>query len=1099
MRGTGSILDVIGDPAFACEVTLQPVRRYGVDAAILFSDIVVPLHAIGFGVDVVPGTGPVIEHPVRTRRDLDRLRALEDGDVAHVVETVRLVTKELSATATPLIGFAGAPFTVASYAVEGGPTRTFEVVKSLAHGDPALFDALTDRLADLAIAFASAQVRAGARRSSCSTRGRAPCRPTSTRGSPCRRRERSSAPSRRSGCPSSSSASARASCSARWRRQGPTSSASTSTCGLDAARSRVGALAVQGNLDPALCVSNVDVAIEATRDVLRRAGTRAGSRLQPRPRRPADDGPRRARRGRGRRPPRGTRRRGGPGVTPPGCSSCPTARPRPARAWRPSTPRSATAGPPRRAARGPRSAATTRSAGPRRSRRAPTSRSRASRGHSSTVPRVASSSRARRSTRRPGSKRPSSALVARGADDGRRARPLAAPRADVDRPVPRPSARRGRRPRRRTARCGRGGDAPGFAELLGRAGPRRGGRVRARRRSSPSARTRSPSRVLTEGTDYPGELEGAAAAIAAAAGVDGHVVCWQSAGRTGDAWLGPDLLELLRGLDAAAVREVVVCPVGFVSDHLEVLYDVDVEAAAVARERGLTLRRTASLNDDPTFLFDPRRRRRGGGGVTHVVVVGAAASRGCRPPTSSRAAPAPSAVGARRSRSSRRAGSAASWRAPRSAIAPSTSDPTAFLARRPEAVALVGELGAADELEPVGAAGAWVLARGRLRRLPAGLALGVPTRPRCARGGRPARRARRAAGVGGPRRRRRRREPLAAPGPRDRPARRRQARPARRRRPRRPARRRHPRGPRPRPLRGGGLPAAARRGPAARQPDARAALGRPAPAGRDAGPAFLTLRGGVGSLPGCSWRRSLAARGVACATGRGRHVPAPRAPRARRAGSSRRPAATSRRRRRRARDARRRSTAALLAPLDADAAAMLGAIDAASVAVVTLRVAADDVALPEGGTGRPRARRATRRRAARTFSTAVTFLDRKWPHLARDGEVLLRASVGRIDDARFAGTRRRGSSSRRVADELDAARRARRRAHRGAGRRGGRTPSRSTASTTSSASRASRRRRAHWAASRSRARRTAGVGVPACIASGRGAARAVRTWLVGQS
>jgi protoporphyrin/coproporphyrin ferrochelatase len=142
--------------------------------------------------------------------------------------------------------------------------------------------------------------------------------------------------------------------------------------------------------------------------------------------------------------------------------------------------------------------------------------------------------------------------------------------------------------------------APGFAELVA-------ARVRdaiAACASEPlvvfSAHS-LPVRVVEAGTDYPGELLGAAEAIALAAGVRDHVICWQSAGRTADAWLGPDVLELLGGLEASAVRDVVVCPVGFVSDHLEVLFDLDVEAAAVARERGIALSRTASLNDDPAF------------------------------------------------------------------------------------------------------------------------------------------------------------------------------------------------------------------------------------------------------------------------------------------------------------------------------------------------------------------------------------------------------------------------------------------------------------------------------------------------------------------
>ena len=163
LRGTGSILEAIADPALACEVTLQPVRRYGVDAAILFSDIVVPYHAIGFGVDVVPGRGPVIAQPVRGAADLGRLRELEALDIAHVTDTVDLVVKELAESDTPLIGFAGAPFTVASYLVEGAPTRDFGVIKSLMHADPALFERLMDRLVAITVAFLRAQVAHGAR------------------------------------------------------------------------------------------------------------------------------------------------------------------------------------------------------------------------------------------------------------------------------------------------------------------------------------------------------------------------------------------------------------------------------------------------------------------------------------------------------------------------------------------------------------------------------------------------------------------------------------------------------------------------------------------------------------------------------------------------------------------------------------------------------------------------------------------------------------------------------------------------------------------------------------------------------------------------
>src|SRR5512144_1884555 len=121
IRGEGSILRAIEHPELAAEITCQPVRRYGVDAAILYSDIVVPVHAVGFGIDVAPGTGPVVADPFRERADLERLRPLDpERDLPYVAESVRLV---VDAVDVPVIAFAGAPFTVASYLVEGGPSR----------------------------------------------------------------------------------------------------------------------------------------------------------------------------------------------------------------------------------------------------------------------------------------------------------------------------------------------------------------------------------------------------------------------------------------------------------------------------------------------------------------------------------------------------------------------------------------------------------------------------------------------------------------------------------------------------------------------------------------------------------------------------------------------------------------------------------------------------------------------------------------------------------------------------------------------------------------------------------------------------------------
>lgn len=160
IRGPGSILDAIAQPELAAEITLQPVRRYGVDAAILYSDIVVPVAAIGFGVDVAPGTGPVVSEPFRSAADLSRLRPLDpEADTPYVLETCRILAKELT---VPLIGFAGAPFTVASYLLEGRPSRTYEHTKSLMYGNEALWHQLLDRLADIAIASLRSQIACGA-------------------------------------------------------------------------------------------------------------------------------------------------------------------------------------------------------------------------------------------------------------------------------------------------------------------------------------------------------------------------------------------------------------------------------------------------------------------------------------------------------------------------------------------------------------------------------------------------------------------------------------------------------------------------------------------------------------------------------------------------------------------------------------------------------------------------------------------------------------------------------------------------------------------------------------------------------------------------
>ena len=162
IRGDGSILDAIKQPQLSAQITMQPVDRYRVDAAVLFSDIVVPPHAVGFGIDVKPGTGPVAETPFRSAADLDRLRPLEPQDVGYVADTVDLLVAELPHE-IPLLAFAGAPFTVGSYLIEGAPSRTYQHTKALMHTDEELWHRLMERLADHAITFLDVQLQHGAR------------------------------------------------------------------------------------------------------------------------------------------------------------------------------------------------------------------------------------------------------------------------------------------------------------------------------------------------------------------------------------------------------------------------------------------------------------------------------------------------------------------------------------------------------------------------------------------------------------------------------------------------------------------------------------------------------------------------------------------------------------------------------------------------------------------------------------------------------------------------------------------------------------------------------------------------------------------------
>lgn len=162
LRRGVAMLDACLRPEMAAEITLQPVRRHDVDAAIFFSDIMTPLKLAGVGVDIVPNVGPVIEHPVRSTADVDALVAHEIEDASPITEAIQLVCAELG-DPLPLIGFAGAPFTLAAYLVEGRGTRDHLAARAMMHAEPEAWERLLTWCGHISGEFLKVQVDAGAR------------------------------------------------------------------------------------------------------------------------------------------------------------------------------------------------------------------------------------------------------------------------------------------------------------------------------------------------------------------------------------------------------------------------------------------------------------------------------------------------------------------------------------------------------------------------------------------------------------------------------------------------------------------------------------------------------------------------------------------------------------------------------------------------------------------------------------------------------------------------------------------------------------------------------------------------------------------------
>lgn len=277
LRGDRDILQTVRRPDEVVEITLQPLRRMPLDAAILFSDIVVPLAAIGLPIRVEQGRGPVVDEPIRTIADVARLRPLEpETDEPYVFEAIALLVKELD---VPLLGFAGAPFTLASYLVEGGPSRDHARTKALMWGEPATWAALMDALVTIVLAHLRAQVAAGAHGIQVFDSWVGALSPEDYRVSVQPWMARLFAGVEDLGVPTIHFGVGTGELLGLMASAGGTAIGVDHRVPLDVAWDRVGgpsARAVQGNLDPAALLAPWDVVKRRALDVLARAGGRDG-------------------------------------------------------------------------------------------------------------------------------------------------------------------------------------------------------------------------------------------------------------------------------------------------------------------------------------------------------------------------------------------------------------------------------------------------------------------------------------------------------------------------------------------------------------------------------------------------------------------------------------------------------------------------------------------------------------------------------------------------------------------------------------------------------------------------------------------------------
>jgi uroporphyrinogen decarboxylase len=277
IRERYTLLEVCKQPELCAEVTMQPVRRLGVDAAVMFADIMLPLMGIGVDIELVENVGPVIAHPIRSMADVQALRPIEpERDVPFVMQAVRIVKRELG-DRTPLIGFCGAPFTLASYLVEGRPSRDFTTTKAMMYAQPQVWHALMDRLTDIMVTYLHAKVDAGVDALQLFDSWVGCLSPQDYEQYVQAYSRRILSALRERGLPFIHFGTNTAALLEHMKGDGGTIIGVDWRVPLDVAWARIGyGLGIQGNLDPAALLAPVEVMEAKALDVLRRAGGRPG-------------------------------------------------------------------------------------------------------------------------------------------------------------------------------------------------------------------------------------------------------------------------------------------------------------------------------------------------------------------------------------------------------------------------------------------------------------------------------------------------------------------------------------------------------------------------------------------------------------------------------------------------------------------------------------------------------------------------------------------------------------------------------------------------------------------------------------------------------